>query len=131
MLYEFTFPANENTPRLARRALDGQLSSLGPDAESRLRLLISEVVTNAIRHGHLAPDEQVDVKVDLKDGGARVEVSQPTRAEAPVPRQVRDEGGFGLKLVDELTDAWGMEAGPPGVVWFEIAAGGEPSEATR
>jgi two-component sensor histidine kinase len=131
VLYEFTFPANEKTPRLARRALDGQLAFLGPDAESRMRLAMSEIVTNAIRHGHLAPEEPVDVRIDLTDGGARVEVRQPTRAEAAIRTPGGDEGGLGLQLVDELTQSWGVEPGPPGIVWFEISAGAEPSEATE
>jgi len=131
VLYEFTFPANEKTPRLARRALDGQLAYLGPDAESRMRLAMSEIVTNAIRHGHLPPEERVHVTVDLTDKGARVEVRQPTRAEAAIRTQGGDEGGLGLQLVDELTQAWGIEPGPPGVVWFEIRASCEPREATE
>jgi two-component sensor histidine kinase len=130
VLYEFTFPANEKTPRLARRALDGQLAYLGPEAESRMRLAMSEIVTNAIRHGHLDPQERVHVTVDLTDRGARVEVRQPTRADGAVLTQGGDGGGFGLQLVDELTQVWGMEPGPPGVVWFEIRPSGDPSEAT-
>jgi two-component sensor histidine kinase len=128
VLYEFTFPANEKTPRLARRALDGQLAYLGPEAESRMRLAMSEIVTNAIRHGHLAPGERVDLTVDLTDGGARVEVRQPTRAEAAIRSPRGEEGGLGLQLVDELTESWGFDPGPPGVVWFEIRASAEPSE---
>jgi two-component sensor histidine kinase len=131
VLYEFTFPANEKTPRLARRALDGELAYLGADAESRMRLVMSEIVTNAVRHGDLAPGDRIHVSVDLTDEGARVEVRQPTRAEAASRTQGGDDGGYGLELVDELTQAWGMEPGPPGVVWFEITATGEPSEATR
>jgi two-component sensor histidine kinase len=81
-------------------------------------------VTNAVRHGHLAPDEHVEVKVDVTDGNARVEVRQPTRAAAAMRTLIQahesDEGGFGLQLVDELTESWGIEPGPPGVVWFEI-----------
>ena len=122
MQFEFTFPATEKTPRLARRALDGQLAYLGPDAEARMRLAMSEIVTNAIRHGQLDPDERIVVTVDLRDTDARVAVTQPTRAEAAVdvvPRE--DDGGFGLRLVDQLADAWGVEPGPPGIVWFEIA----------
>ena len=122
MQFEFTFPATAKTPRLARRALDGQLAYLGPDAEARMRLAMSEIVTNAIRHGRLDPEERIVVTVDLGDSDARVAVSQPTRAEAPVdagPRE--DDGGFGLQLVDQLADAWGIEPGPPGVVWFEIS----------
>lgn len=120
MLFELTFPASEKTPRLARRALDGQLAYLGPEAEARMRLALSEVVTNAIRHGHLGPDEQVHVTIDLSETRARVEVRQPTEAAAEIRSDDRDEGGFGLRLVDEITDAWGTESGPPGIVWFEI-----------
>ena len=120
MLYEFCFPANEKTPRLARRALDGQLAYLGPDAEARMRLALSEVVTNAVRHGHLHPDEQIQVTIDLTGDRAHVEVRQPTPAAANVHTDRDDDGGFGLQLVDELTNAWGTDPGPPGVVWFEI-----------
>jgi anti-sigma regulatory factor (Ser/Thr protein kinase) len=126
--FEFSFPATEKTPRLARRALDGQLAYLGPDAEARMRLAMSEVVTNAVRHGHLDPDEKIVVLVELHDAEARVEVRQPTRADATVetaaPRE--DDGGFGLPLVDQLVDAWGIEPGPPGVVWFEIGTTERP-----
>ncbi len=127
MLFEFSFPATEKTPRLARRALDGQLAYLGPDAEARMRLAMSEIVTNAVRHGHLDPDQRIVVTVDLRDAEARVEVRQPTRAEAPVENTPReDDGGFGLPLVEELVDAWGVEPGPPGVVWFEIGTTERP-----
>jgi two-component sensor histidine kinase len=122
--FTFVFPANAKTPRLARRALDGQLAFLGPDAESRLRLAMSEVVTNAIRHGRLKEDDEVEVHVDLRDRVAHVSVRQPSTAGAALeegPRQ--DDGGLGLQLVDAVTDRWGVEPGPPGVVWFEIAAG--------
>lgn len=120
MQFEFTFPASDKTPRLARRALDGQLAYLGPEAEARMRLALSEVVTNAVRHGHLGPDEQVHVTVDLSGTRARVEVRQPTEAAAEIRTEAQGEGGYGLLLVDELTDAWGADSGPPGVVWFEI-----------
>jgi two-component sensor histidine kinase len=127
VLFEFSFPATEKTPRLARRALDGQLAYLGPDAEARMRLAMSEIVTNAVRHGHLDPDQRIVVTVDLRDAEARVEVRQPTRAEAPVENTPReDDGGFGLPLVEELVDAWGVEPGPPGVVWFEIGTTERP-----
>jgi len=128
-LYEFRFPATVKTPRLARRALDGQLAYLGPEGESRTRLAMSEIVTNAIRHGHLDPDDEVHVTIDLTDAGARVAVRQPTRAEAAIRLDRSDEGGFGLHLLDEVADAWGVEPGPPGVVWFEISTDAGPGEA--
>jgi two-component sensor histidine kinase len=127
LLYEFDFPATEKTPRLARRALDGQLAYLGTDAESRMRLVMTEIVTNAIRHGHLDPEDRVHVTVDLTSDGARVEVRQATRAEAAIEVDRRDDGGYGLRLVDELTDAWGIEPGPPGIVWFEIGTSDDPA----
>jgi two-component sensor histidine kinase len=124
VLFEFTFPATEKTPRLARRALDGELAYLGTDAEGRMRLVMSEIVSNAIRHGHVGPDDRIHVTVDLTDEGARVEVRQPTRVDATMRADAGDDGGWGLQLVDQLTDAWGTEPGPPGTVWFEISATG-------
>ena len=97
-----------------------------------MRLAMSEIVTNAVRHGHLAPDGQVHVTVDLRESDARVEVRQATRADAAIRSEGGDDGGFGLRLIDELTQAWGIDPGPPGVVWFEIrtsdGSNGPPDE---
>jgi anti-sigma regulatory factor (Ser/Thr protein kinase) len=83
-----------------------------------VELLVSELVTNALRYG-IAPfglrmtRDAANVMVEVSDGN-------PT-----VPRlrnvQVGDEGGRGLHLVDELSADWGVRSHPQGkTVWFTL-----------
>jgi anti-sigma regulatory factor (Ser/Thr protein kinase) len=82
-------------------------------------LLVSELVTNAIVHA-VPP---IDLTLDRKDQLLRVEVSDganqmPEMIEPPRPAG----GGYGLHLVEQLSDTWGIaRRGPQGkLVWFEI-----------
>lgn len=80
-------------------------------------LLVSETVTNAVRHG--APPVVIAVDCEGASGmRVRVRDSSPAR---PRPREagLLDESGRGLQLVDLLSDDWGVETGPDGkTVWF-------------
>jgi anti-sigma regulatory factor (Ser/Thr protein kinase) len=89
------------------------------------KLGISEVVTNAVTHGKL--QEGVDtLRITVDDHGDRVRmtVEQVTAAEDVriAKRRIDDPkpGGFGLHLLSRISDDWGYELGPPGVVWFEL-----------
>lgn len=67
----------------------------------------------------------VRLVIEADEDAVRVEVEQPTMANEvrvveprlDVPERI---GGFGLRLVEEVADAWGYEAGPPGRVWCEF-----------
>jgi anti-sigma regulatory factor (Ser/Thr protein kinase) len=85
----------------------------------RAELLVSELVTNAIRHTSgesriVVSDEGPSVRIvvaDVGDGG--VVVRQP---------QLSDVAGRGLVLVAAVADRWGASyEGPEHVVWCEIA----------
>jgi anti-sigma regulatory factor (Ser/Thr protein kinase) len=85
-------------------------------------LLISEVVTNAVRYG----EPPLLVALECEDGGLRVRVRDGA-ASVPTPRVAApdDESGRGLDLVEQLSDAWGVEPvvdehGGGKVVWFEL-----------
>ena len=86
-----------------------------------MRLLVSELVTNAVRH---AGGEVVRLVVRHADGRLRVEVHDPGRGfelREPADDPVR-ASGWGLVLVDELADRWGVDSTPATRVWFEIDA---------
>jgi anti-sigma regulatory factor (Ser/Thr protein kinase) len=98
------------------------------DEASALELAVSELVTNAFVHGH--GDILVHLRAD--GGGVRLDVSDKG-GDAPVPavREVRsgERGGWGLLLLDELSDAWGAVTGPSETrVWMVKAA--SPGGAT-
>jgi anti-sigma regulatory factor (Ser/Thr protein kinase) len=113
-------PALE-TPALARHELEAWLpSSLEESARSALRLLVSELVTNSVRHVS-GSKEPVALHVDIRDRSIRVEVHdggagfQPGR---PEPRGA--DGGFGLFLVERMASRWGVEVRDGTRVWFEL-----------
>ncbi|MEV6651232.1 ATP-binding SpoIIE family protein phosphatase [Streptomyces sp. NPDC051219] len=102
--------------RLARRALARwDLEELSDSVE----LLVSEVVTNAVRYA----ERPVTLRL-LRTDVLRCEVGDDS---PQLPRQRRardtDEGGRGLFLVNRLARRWGATRLSSGkVVWFELAA---------
>ena len=114
-------PLAESTP-LARAALAPLERELGAEAFDDVRLLVTELVTNSVRHAGLAPSDRIHLRVALETERLRVEVSEPGAGFAPdVPRPRADAaGGWGLLLVERLADRWGVEReGTRTTVWFE------------
>lgn len=87
-----------------------------------LRLVISEVVTNAVRHG--SPSERILVAVTPKaDGYLCVQVTDPGAGMAPRPRATApdEDGGWGFFLIEHLTRRWGFTREDEHTrVWFEF-----------
>lgn len=112
--------ANRLAPRRARRALE-QLD-LGGRVMSVLELLACELVTNSVLHGSRSARDRIGVEVELSPRTVRVEITDAGPGFSPHPgRQAPDdERGRGLVLVDGLADRWGVHAGPPAQVWFEL-----------
>jgi len=92
-------------------------------AEARLadlRLVISEVITNAVRHGG---EGEMLVAVTPKHDYLCVQVTDTGDGFAPRPRafQADDDGGFGLFLIERLTRRWGLTREDSNTrVWFEF-----------
>jgi len=83
---------------------------------------VSELVTNAVRHANLAADDVIGLVVDVDDHALRVEVHDPGGGfvpSAPSPDPVRPSG-WGLYLVAELADRWGVDSDQTTLVWFEL-----------
>ncbi|MFJ8804764.1 ATP-binding protein [Streptomyces sp. NPDC102490] len=124
---EWVFPAAPDAVRtarsLVRRTLDAwRLDSVGDIAA----LLVSELVTNALRHA----TGPIGVRVVRDPAGAAgvllVEVSDPL-PDPPRERAARpdDEDGRGLQLVASAARRWGTRPGEAGkTVWFELALPG-------
>ncbi|MEV6394667.1 SpoIIE family protein phosphatase [Streptomyces sp. NPDC051907] len=102
-----------------RAAAVGQLSQWGLDESAfATELLLSELVTNAVRYGA----EPIQVRL-IRDRTLICEVFD-TSSTAPRMRQsaTTDEGGRGLFLVAQLAQAWGTRYTTEGkVIWAECA----------
>jgi anti-sigma regulatory factor (Ser/Thr protein kinase) len=113
---------DDEAPARARRILR-QLA--GPKLNGRLdsaELVISELVTNAVLHGQRAGMHAIGLTLEETDRALRIEVTDRGPGfseEEPLPGQ---PGGWGLVVVGELADRWGIERSGGGVrVWAELA----------
>jgi len=106
----------------ARHALDELVEAI-PDGRMRdVRLLISELVTNAVRHADLDAGDVIYLVIDVADQMLRVEVHDPGGGfvpSTPSPDPARPSG-WGLYLVAELADRWGVDSDERTRVWFEL-----------
>ena len=115
-----SFPLDPRAPGEARRSLASLGGRIPPEVLIDLELLVSEMVTNSVKHS-ARPDQNVDVsiragpdvvRVEVRDGGPGFEPAP--LAAAPPP----GAGGWGLFIVDRLATQWGAK--PGGVVWAEL-----------
>jgi serine/threonine-protein kinase RsbW len=106
----------------ARHAL-GDIADVLPGGRARdVRLLVSELVTNAVRHANLDDGDLILLVIELGDQQLRVEVHDPGGGfvpTSPSPDPARPSG-WGLYLVAELADRWGVESDERTLVWFEL-----------
>lgn len=112
---------------VARRLLRGYLdrsSARSTDSHDVPVLLVSELVTNAIRHAQ----PPLVLRAATRGRGLRVEVHDgatdpPVLAQPPPPDELPQESGRGLFLVASLADRWGWDGHSAGkAVWFELDA---------
>lgn len=108
----------------ARRALDHVSGHVDPDVLDELRLLVSELVSNSIRHANLGRDGWIDVSVRLEGDRVLVRVHDSGPGFRPVVHtgDAYRSSGWGLFLVDRLALRWGVDRDPAPFVWFELPA---------
>ena len=114
-------PTAAAAARAALVALHGQVEDTLLDD---VRLLVSELVTNSVRHAHAGIAGEVHMAVQLTAGKLRVEVADTGEGFEPQPRDDDRSrpGGWGLYLVDQLADRWGVVCDRFTRVWFELDA---------
>src|SRR4051794_40119097 len=124
MLAELALPTGSSAPGAARMVVAHCLTGLvSRQILLDAQLLVSEVVTNSLRHGELSDDDSVIVRVSVAADSVRLEIVNRGTAGAVTARP-RDRqssgGGFGLDLVDRLTASWGVKRNGGTSVWFEM-----------
>jgi anti-sigma regulatory factor (Ser/Thr protein kinase) len=96
---------------------------LGEEDLRDVCVLVSEVVTNAVRHGGAGAGDTIVVHVAIGGEVLRVEVCDPGPGfTAPAaPRGRAEGGGNGLLLLQRLSSCWGVAGDDGTCVWFERA----------
>ena len=121
-LLELSLPGGSEAPRAARHALAAALDGrVGQRVEGDALIVLSELVTNAIRHGGAQDaSDAVAVHAALRDSALRLEVTDPGPGFEPGGHGPRPDGGYGLHLLDRLATRWGVTGGEPVTVWVEL-----------
>lgn len=123
---EVMIPVSPEAPFRARSAVDGWLLGLAaPDVRADACLLVSEVVTNSVRHSGMPAGAPLHVGAAVDAGTVRVLVADQGLGDVRKRRPGKD-GGFGLNLLDTLAARWGVDLEPSTGVWFELSVGTTP-----
>ena len=113
-------PANTEAARVAREAVTFLAEGIPQEELETARLLVTELVTNSVRHGPTGRKATVELHVGVERDLLRIEVAD--RSTTPARRKPpTHEGGYGLALVDAMASRW--DAGPQNgrnVTWFEL-----------
>jgi anti-sigma regulatory factor (Ser/Thr protein kinase) len=120
-----TLSGGDLAPGAARRVLDRFAPELGERRLADARLLVSELVTNCVRHGGAGgPEDTIELHLACAPGRLHVEVVDhgegfdPTVAKRSA--SATRDGGRGLYLIDALADRWGVTNGGLTLVWFDL-----------
>lgn len=119
-------PMDTRAPGAARLVVAESLRRRAPAGViDTAQLLVSELVTNSVLHSRVPPGQSVAIRIRLAPGTCRVEVEDPGSSGFIAPRapDLERGGGFGLNLVQSLSERWGLERATigPTRVWAQFA----------
>jgi anti-sigma regulatory factor (Ser/Thr protein kinase) len=115
---EITLASEPGSVARARQVTAQVVGGIDDRTLEDITLIVSELVTNAIKHG---PAGKVTMRLSREGNTIRGEVEdEGTR---PFGRRLTQRlgpgGGHGLRVVDTLSDRWGVDA-DSARVWFEL-----------
>lgn len=110
-------------PGIARAAVAEQLFAMGVDGSfgQTVVLLVSEVVSNAVRHSAGPEDAAIALEATVTDQSVRVAVTDAGDGFTPRKRDPERLGeGYGLYLLEKAATSWGVAREGGTTVWFEL-----------
>jgi anti-sigma regulatory factor (Ser/Thr protein kinase) len=110
---------DNDAPARARTMIRGLKPLLGAERTEDATLLVSELVTNAVKYGSGPVELHVEAGEDRR---GRFTISDAGSGETPALRETggKAPGGYGLHLVDRIADDWGVKHASMHV-WFDLS----------
>ena len=110
---------DQAAPARARTMIRGLRPLLGAERTEDATLLVSELVTNAVKYGSGPVQLHVEAGDDRR---GRFTISDAGGGETPALRETGGTapGGYGLHLVDRIADEWGVQHASMHV-WFDLS----------
>jgi serine/threonine-protein kinase RsbW len=120
---EYRLPHDATAAAIARSKIVDELSPvLDAPRIHDSRLMVTELVSNAIRHAPPEPDGNIVLEIErepgvarviVRDGGSHIDLNEPSF-------DARSDGHYGLFVVDALANQWGFSIDGDKGVWFEV-----------
>jgi anti-sigma regulatory factor (Ser/Thr protein kinase) len=116
-----TLEPDAGAAKSARDAV-GQMGDVPDKLRDDVRLLVSELVTNSVRHAALGSLGRIRVRAFTHPRRIRVEVDDSGPGFQVRHRTLSTDqtSGWGLYLVGQLASRWGTSRTRDASVWFEI-----------
>ena len=114
------FGPTEGSVGAARQFVVGVIVDAPPEVQDSVSLMVSELSTNALVHG----DSGFDIRVDRTDHAVVISVSDRSGGTPALQSPASSEPhGRGLRIVDALSDEWGIAYTPHDgkTVWFRMS----------
>jgi anti-sigma regulatory factor (Ser/Thr protein kinase) len=120
MFYSESLPKSPTSPALARQLLDRLRDEVRPPVLENARLLVSELVTNAVEH--VREEGEIEIRMAVSGDMLRIEVLDPGPGFEPAPRVPGQSkaSGWGLHFTDVVAERWAVDHEDRSRVWFEL-----------
>jgi anti-sigma regulatory factor (Ser/Thr protein kinase) len=118
VFYSTSLPKAPGSAAQARLFLDRVQDDVSEQALENARLLVSELIANAVEH--VQEDGELELRIALSDGVLRVEVLDPGPGFEPRPRPADSDRGWGLHFTNRLATRWAADRDERARVWFEL-----------
>ena len=119
----FLVEGGVSAPAKARRHVAAGLSGMAFDRAfvDMVQLAVSEVVTNAVRHGGAADGDVIELILAIDADSVHVSVidNGPGFTPRPIEPSFEPAGGRGLHVVEDVSERWGVDGSARNHVWFE------------
>jgi anti-sigma regulatory factor (Ser/Thr protein kinase) len=118
------FSGGVTAARCARLAVREVLKDTLPRRKlADVELIVSELATNSVRHSGCGDADELSMEANVEDDCVRVRLFDPGEGfevHEPRPPVSGNSGGYGLLLLDRLSDRWGVQREGRFSVWFEV-----------
>src|SRR4051812_21809453 len=120
MFFLEVLPKAAGAAAMARRALDRLTGEVDRPRLEDARLLVTELIANAVEH--VEEDGAIELRVDNDYERLRIEVLDPGPGFTADPNRPGElaESGWGLHFVSRIADRWAADTDGTGRVWFEL-----------